>query len=531
MALYDAIPIVVGVTGHRDIPSEKRDILNAAVEKTLLSLRQSCPHSEIVMLNSLAEGADQLCAEVALRLSVPLIAVLPMEREAYEHDFSGEALVRFRTLCGAAKHCFVAPRAEQAPESPDRDFAYRQAGIYVAAHAHVLLALWDGKETPTSNCGTAETVRFALESAYEPKGAIPLGGGCPVWHVLTPRSGACGAENSGTLRFLGDKAAFEEVLSRTDEFNRLAGKETPTQSGLLPADRDADECLDGMEELYAKADALSVHFAGQYRRLLAAFAVVSTIITIAFLLYDEAELHWMIVVCGLMLLLAWFLQRRGTRLASHRCYLEYRMLAEGLRVQAMLQYAGSAESVAGILPWAAKTEAGWVAAALKTCVIGDPPATAHSIRDAWVDQQRIYHLKAIERSKRAHEGSERTVGLALRLSILLYLSVLVFELIWGGLLPFSRQVPDAETYRTLSKLLLGSISAATLFISNYYGRLSLSRVTSDHAKMERFYAAILERMDRYGETGELLSLIAREELIENGNWCSYQRDNTADFNL
>ena len=127
--------------------------------------------------------------------------------------------------------------------------------------------------------------------------------------------------------------------------------------------------------------------------------------------------------------------------------------------------------------------------------------------------------------------SERIVGAALRISILLYLAVLVFEAVWGGLLPFSLRIGEAETYRTLSKLLLGSISAAALFISNYYGRLSLSRVTSDHVRMERFYRTVLERIDRYGETPGLLLLIAREELIENGSWCSYQRDNTADFNL
>ncbi|MBQ9188679.1 MAG: hypothetical protein IJ138_05080, partial [Clostridia bacterium] len=64
-----------------------------------------------------------------------------------------------------------------------------------------------------------------------------------------------------------------------------------------------------------------------------------------------------------------------------------------------------------------------------------------------------------------------------------------------------------------------------------YGRLSLSRVTTDHVKMTRFYVAVLDRIDSYGETEDLLRLIAREELIENGNWCSYQRDNTADFSL
>lgn len=531
MLLHDTIPIIVGVTGHRDLRPEDCSKLERAVEQELLSLHQKCPHSEIVMLNSLAEGVDQLCAEVALRLSVPLIAVLPMPREEYEKDFSGAALDRFRALCSTAKRCFVAPETESAPQPPDRDYAYRQAGIYVATHAHVLLALWDGKETAASNCGTAEAVHFALESAYEPKDSIPLGGGCPVWQIRTPRSGDKGATDAGTLRFLGDSAAFDEVLARTEEFNRLAEKETPPQSDLLPADREADECLDGLESLYAKADALSIRFAGQYRRLLAAFAVVSTVITIAFLLYDEAELHWMVLVCGGMLLLAWILQQYGNRIASHRRYLEYRMLAEGLRVQAMLRYAGSAQAVSEILPWSARTEAAWVAAALRACNIGCAPAVSQSIRDAWVDQQRKYHLRSIERSERAHRGSERIVGVALRLSILLYFAVLVFEIVWGGLLPFSHRIVGAEAYRTLSKLLLGSISAATLFISNYYGRLSLSRVSADHARMERFYAAVLERMDRFGESRELLLLIAREELIENGNWCSYQRDNTADFNL
>lgn len=532
MVFREKIPIVVGVTGHRNIRPQDREILSAAVEKKLLALRESCPHSEIVMLNSLAKGADQLCAEAALKLSVPLIAVLPMEQESYEQDFAGDDLEHFRTLISSSKQCFTAPETENAPLSPGRNFAYRQAGIYTASHAHVLLALWDGKKTPASDCGTAETVRFALESAYEPKDSVPLGGNCPVWHVLAPRDGEnADSGKAGTVHFLGDSAAFDEVLSRTDEFNRLSEKEPQSRCDLLPSDRDADEQLDRMESLYAKADALSIRFAGQYRRLLAALAVVSTVITVAFLLYDETSLHWMILVCGIMLLLAWILQRREKRTASHRRYLEYRMLAEGLRVQALLRYAGSTDTVPGLLPWSSRTEAGWVAAALKTCVIGDAPAASHSIRDTWVDGQRQYHLRSIERSRRAHRGSERIVGIALRVSILLYLAVLGFEIIWGGLLPFSEAIAAAENFRTLSKLILGSISAATLFISNYYGRLSLSRVTSDHVKMERFYAAVLRRIDLCGETRDLLVLIVREELIENGNWCSYQRDNTADFSL
>lgn len=146
-------------------------------------------------------------------------------------------------------------------------------------------------------------------------------------------------------------------------------------------------------------------------------------------------------------------------------------------------------------------------------------------------QQYRYHRQSVKKTERAFKGSDRVVTAALLFSILLYLAAVVFELFWGGLLPSFGHISDAERYRTIAKLLLGGISAATLFISNYYGRLSLSRVAADHRKMERFYAVILDRIDRYGETDELLALLAREELIENGNWFSYQQDNTADFSL
>ena len=71
----------------------------------------------------------------------------------------------------------------------------------------------------------------------------------------------------------------------------------------------------------------------------------------------------------------------------------------------------------------------------------------------------------------------------------------------------------------------------TLFIANYYGKLSLPRTVSDHRKMERFYEKMSDMLQQHGQTEELLTVLAREELIENGNWCSYQRDNTPDFSI
>ena len=90
---------------------------------------------------------------------------------------------------------------------------------------------------------------------------------------------------------------------------------------------------------------------------------------------------------------------------------------------------------------------------------------------------------------------------------------------------------NAEGWRTLLKIALGSISAMTLFVANYYGRLSLPRVLSDHGKMERFFARMSERLLEEGQTDALLTTLAREELIENGNWSSYERDNAPEISL
>ena len=59
------IPIVVGVTGHRAIREQDCPAIREAVRTELEKLRTLCPNSPLVMLSSLAEGADLLCADAA----------------------------------------------------------------------------------------------------------------------------------------------------------------------------------------------------------------------------------------------------------------------------------------------------------------------------------------------------------------------------------------------------------------------------------------------------------------------------------
>jgi predicted Rossmann fold nucleotide-binding protein DprA/Smf involved in DNA uptake len=81
--MNSALPLNIGVTGHRDIPVQDRPKLAAAIVKELKAMQQRFPNTTINVLCGLAEGADQLAASIALKHNFNVIAVLPFELSEY----------------------------------------------------------------------------------------------------------------------------------------------------------------------------------------------------------------------------------------------------------------------------------------------------------------------------------------------------------------------------------------------------------------------------------------------------------------
>ena len=530
----NTIPILVGITGHRTVRKQDYNAIYASVKTELEKLQNRCPNSRIILLTSLAEGGDLLCAEAAAELNIPLFAALPDELEVYKKDFSEEARERFAFHCERAEQLFTVPYTERVPEDGiSRSYRFRQAGIYVASHSHVLLALWDGGPGTEAACGTSEAVDFALNGSYQPErgAALSADGSSTVIHIFTPRGERTG-EAAGTVHILGNSEALWKILKETDDFNRQAADTETGKKSRLPAAASGDILLERMEKAGLTAGSLSTIYQKKFRRILALLAVASALLTFAFLMYDEAQAIWMILVCGLLLIAAWSFQRYAARSDCHRRYIEYRALAESLRVQTYLRYAGSRVEAADLLSWTQREETAWITAALYALTTGEKAKEQQDIRACWVEAQQSYHRESGKTSQHRIAVSERIVRIALVLSVTLYCAAVIFELLGGGLIftPVIR-ISDVEIVRTLLKIVLGTISAVTLFTANYYGRLSLPRTLSDHEKMERFYGKMSDQLLRYGQTEELLAALAREELTENGNWVSYQRDNKPDISI
>ena len=507
------IPVIIGVTGHRDICPEAIPAIREKVREQLERIRDACPNSPVKLMCSLAEGGDTICAREALSLGIPVIAALPFEADEFRKDFSGRALDEFNELLEKSESVMISPDTEMRADK-DRDYLYRQNGIYVASHCHVLLALWDGADPVENACGTSAAVSFALEGDFDTVYGtlIRPKGNTGVIQISSPRISR-ESSPAAEVRMLGDPEKTGDILRRTDDFNALSEKNDIEPDPVLGA-------------VWSAADRLSIRYSEKVGKLLMLLAFLGTGISFSFLMYDEAELHWMLFFCGIMLILAVLFSRRCSKGSFHERYIEYRVLAETERIRSFLRLAGSAVRPEMLMSWTMQLEMPWIADACAALSVAPPPEVTGDISGCWVKAQRDYHAAALKKSGRKVKVSSNILTGTTIVSILTYVFALVYEI-----LVLRGSLPEVELVRTIVKIVLGTVSAGTLFISGYYGKLSLTRQNSDHGKMALFYNRALEKLEKHGQTEDLLAAIVREELAENGNWYSYRSEDNPGFEL
>lgn len=245
------IPIVIGTTGHRDLPPDAVASLSATVRRVLTELTGRYPNSPFLLLSALAEGADRLVAGIALESGIPIFVPLPMERTAYLATFeSDESRREFDALAARAERVFVLHSADH-PELPalpcpevSAEELYGRLGTYLVEHSDVLMALWNGLRSELQG-GTASVVGSMLDATPEDTAHHPVSHGL-VYHVVTPRAGhprVCGTAFDVVVRQpKGERARSasgrrECVLARKDRLNtdiRALAKSRPADSSGEP---------------------------------------------------------------------------------------------------------------------------------------------------------------------------------------------------------------------------------------------------------------------------------------------------------
>jgi hypothetical protein len=146
----------VGVTGHRRLGADPLVSWYVGAQcvrlldrlQALAELRQV----EVIAYSALAIGADQLFAEAALGLGIPLVGVIPFAN--YPADFDGADRDRYEALL---RRC---TEVERLPYRTRSNRAYYEAGKWVVNAADYVVAVWDGRPAAALG-GTADVVVYA----------------------------------------------------------------------------------------------------------------------------------------------------------------------------------------------------------------------------------------------------------------------------------------------------------------------------------------------------------------------------------
>jgi len=363
--------LTIGVTGHRDLLADEIPALKRIVREFFLQLKSEYPDLDLQLITPLAEGSDRLVADVAQELDIDLIVPLPMPQDEYEKDFSSaEAIQAFRDSLDKARviHLRTLPEAQgRAVTSEDRDRQYGQLGVFISNHSQILLALWDGKQS-TATGGTAGVVKYHLTAvmpgfsvAEESPNLLADNENDLAYHVVCSRDRPDGQPEDGlqplqtswvTAHFgleSGERMPLEYdvMLQRLQDFDRDEEKYRDAialeGANLLESAPDIELPIGtrAISNQHRTADWLAIHFQKRISLGLVSIHSIAVLIGMIFIVYSEFDGLDFLVNFFLFAFVAGFvLFKVGEHRQWHRKHLDYRALAEGLRVQFYWSLAG-----------------------------------------------------------------------------------------------------------------------------------------------------------------------------------------------
>jgi hypothetical protein len=538
-AALGPLPIVVGVTGHRDLRTEDVPYLEAAVGRAFDRLRRECPNTPLLVLSALAAGADQLVARVAMNRGIRVVAPLPLEQLEYERDFSPDELAEFRRLLARAAGMLPDARSSyfvgyvpsssgitendrgNVHERSRRSMQYAQVGAYIARNCQILIALWDGNESRAVG-GTAQVVAFKRKGRAPGFGPEPqvldLPEYGPVWQIVTPRANARSHVSGGSAfalvergpaprrtvpsterttagsfvgrllaslrkRELDDAEVTAKIRERIDRFNRDA----------LSAGFNADALA--TQSVLKAAETMAKRYQTWTLRALRALYVAGLVATTAFVIYahvlPDATAFLFFDVAVSVGALCIFIAAEKRQLQNF--HQDYRALAEGLRVQEQWHRANVRETVADHYLRQHRGELDWIRNAIRTCRLIDHRAEIDDEEDvaarllclrevceAWIDGpegQIAYFSKSSDTEEVKEAGFAAATWSAAMVSILATVVIAVVLIRFG--------VRDESGHESLGREPAIVFIALTAVLSGLVASYAQKRAHGIHVKRYR----------------------------------------------
>jgi len=556
---FQTLPLVIGITGHRDLPKTDEPRLRECLGEILERIQTKQASTPLLVLSGMAAGADILAAEESFERGIPVLACLPMPVEEYEKDFTPAELTRFRKALPRCWDSIVVGSSEI------REKSYGGAGNYIAYYSDLLVAFWDG-EPGRGPGGTADIV--ALRKSGLPNvgrdaliSYVPDIG--PVYQIVTPREGRPRPANCFDVvetypqYFSSDKFGkedFAKAIEHLDRFNRDLSKEpVPVGSDELASLRDRTDNA---------ANRLQKRSLASLRRLyfVAGLAGAAQIIVPSSGLWVLPAGSGLEIKLGL-LVVAFAVFALAKRNDYENRYQDYRAVAEGLRVQHAWCCAGLRDRLveASYLQMQ-QSELQWIRLALRTAYLisggrarcaGD--SIDHPDCQDWITTQRHYYgnvagPREAKYNRRAHRAiiAFASVGAALSAiaGILFALAQskgisIPWHSIHWSIYGSSSQPPwyfpwpqktaneDLPYWAAMPAALGGMIALLIQFYSQQRGFTENAR---RYQHMYVVFAVAKERLEKKaGDPVAVLAELGHEALAEHADWLILHRERPLSF--
>ncbi len=581
--------MVIGVTGHRDLIEGDRYDLEKQVRNIFEEIGKNYPHTPMVLLSPLAEGADRLVVRVALDLGIHLIVPLPMPRTLYERDFqTPDSQTEFNDLIQRAENWFELPLVEGNTEGnireygKHRDLQYEAVGKFIVHHSQILIALWDGESSDLLG-GTAQIVQYWLKdfpqsigSMLSPPDPVKCG---PLYHIMTPRIKNPNPDKAKTYQkifpegYSNNEEAerdYKRIYKSIESFNRdalnfeseLAAKRGASKAYLIPG-LEAETLsydLKFIREVYTTADTLALYFQGKTLWTLKALCILALAAVAFFEAYSHMfhDTHILLLLYPVLLGVAFFFYYRAKQNEYQNKYQDYRAIAEGLRVQFFWRLADLPTSVEEHYLGKQRSELDWIRSAIRVCwsitggevnntiSSGIAPQDIHRMQlvlKHWVENQYTYFNEAGWRDGGQLKSIEQKRNLLLLLSVGLTFIMAVILTLLGFLFK-----PNLNKWLEQNRLIHGlllfiivslpAVIAAVLY--TYAEKKALSAQTKQYAAMKILFDKArgrlrdlvdLGRYDaaRYKESQILVEELGKKALEENGDWVLMHRERPLDI--
>lgn len=537
------LPIVLGVTGHIDILDEDLAFYKTQLSQFFTQLRNDYPGTPIQLLNPLAEGADRVVASVASEHDIELIAPLPLPENEYEKDFP-ETVDEYRRLKNTTKkeNCFELPLApgntkDNILEHGDhRDRQYALTGHYITTRCHILIALWDGIQNKKTG-GTAQVVHFKLSGTSDPCESNislldPIDTG-PVFHIETRRSSNQLSKKPAKSQWLYPEGRLEidykNILAHIESFNSETLRKNTThiensRNNLIPANDKLTKTESDILDTYAMADVFSIHYQRIAHRTLSSILILAGAMALSFEIYA----HLIVDQRVLALYPIFFIAITGIylwhrRIGAHTKHLDYRALAEGLRVQIFWHLAGICDAVSSNYLLKQNDELQWIRESLRgSNTLPAMKQDLNLVYTHWIKDQENYFTKCANRQHKKLERLEHYANFLYGSGLLVSIITIVF---WDYL-------EHAKTVHHVLIVFMGFTPIVAALWINYAEKASLHAQSKQYARFAIIFnraRKIFESLNENTEVNQLQKMklikeLGKEALIENGDWVLMRRE-------